>query len=132
MSDAMDVDHLAALARAATPGPWTPGRTAIFHASDILAQVFGGTAQQQDANVRYVAALSPDAVLSLLQRLRAGEQDTARLDWFDARCEAVASSDGQTHIANAWGLYAQCSSLRGAIDEQMIPEPEATANADIF
>ena len=70
----MNLDALAALAEAATPGPWEATRDPkakddwwLVHTdTDILAM----TGQQEAA---YIAAADPTAILALIARLRAAE-----------------------------------------------------------
>jgi hypothetical protein len=88
-----DLDRLEQLARAATPGPWQVDR--VNH--DGCARVCDGTCLgshadcdaivtadgfdhlgANDSNPDYIAAASPDVVLSLLAELRKLRRDLAR------------------------------------------------------
>lgn len=91
MPEPLDLDELARLADAATPGPWrsfeqiTDGgdwhgdrhRALVeLHTErgTVVAHAWGtGNRQDNTANAAYIAALNPATVLALLARLRAAE-----------------------------------------------------------
>ncbi len=75
-SDALDLDVLESLAKAATPGPWTefddegeaysrPPATGAF-----LVE-YGADADQKMRDIRYIAAVDPQTVLALIAALHA-------------------------------------------------------------
>ena len=68
----VDLEHLRALATAATPGPWEArpneliGGTAVYpHDSDREVADF-----TSEADARYIAAVDPRTVLNLIHELR--------------------------------------------------------------
>ncbi len=76
-SDALDLDALEALAKAATPGPWTPYET--VHADNYVTAgggvltgtvVCGPTYERE--NTAFIAAANPQTVLALIAAQRAG------------------------------------------------------------
>jgi hypothetical protein len=102
----LDIDALERLAREATPGPWKAsgpdvdmpgGRCAItFDASDHYAEPED---DQDFANARLIAALSPDVVLGLVARLRRAE---GALTWIEQNAK------GTVHLHNPDHWYPLC------------------------
>jgi hypothetical protein len=81
MADPLDLEGLEAVARAATPGPWTldePDRTAWFgevpvcDASQKYADTHWESPETALKNARYIATFNPSLVLSLITALRGG------------------------------------------------------------
>lgn len=78
-----DLDHLYALADGATAGPWTvtEDKCAACGGEWDIYQIPGGYhakfGRQEDA--AYIAALSPDVVKGLIERVKAAEQALALL-----------------------------------------------------
>lgn len=69
MTSPIDIDRLERLAREATPGPWrVPPSGDVVHgeAYDLLAIIY-----ESGADAEYVAAVSPDVLLKLLEVVRA-------------------------------------------------------------
>ena len=69
-----DIDALAALAEAATPGLWAHYRDTLRLHAHRLWLGFDDSARpekQHAANARYIAAMSPDVALALIAELRA-------------------------------------------------------------
>lgn len=86
MSDEIDLDKLEALARAATPGPWSTSidgpEGAEWDAGMAIAATYGrqkvfarAGGSYPRADQEYIAAASPDVVLALIERLRRAESD---------------------------------------------------------
>jgi len=68
----IDIDELAALANAATPGPWTAGSRCVRDSDGHGVAGEGYTTE--DADLAYIAAANPETVLALIERLRAAEE----------------------------------------------------------
>lgn len=73
-NDALDLDKLEALAKAATAGPWRlyrqpPGTVGVVNRNDETGRAVA--ASSSDANASYIAAMSPDVALAMIARLRA-------------------------------------------------------------
>ena len=88
---AVDLAALRAKAEAATPGPWsalTTGRASgdhwyIVDDGEALAYITandGSDEEQREPNARYMAAVSPDVVLALLDRIAELEADATDID----------------------------------------------------
>ena len=98
----LDLDHLEALAKAATPGPYEVqthyGEERLVdemtdHTFSCVRQEGGSfeddiahfhgedcTGIDDEANARYFAALDPESILALIAEVRALREDKARLD----------------------------------------------------
>lgn len=71
----IDLDNLERLAREATPGPWEDSWDGpdLYVASDTT--IITGLVDSQ-ADAAYIAVVSPDVVLALIERVRAAESWT--------------------------------------------------------
>ena len=85
-----DIDTLRKVAEAATPGEWRTWagpRQAFLEADDAAGEPYvfakGYASPRDDANLAYIAAANPTAVLDLLDRLAVAEAAVAR-------CRALA------------------------------------------
>jgi hypothetical protein len=111
----MTDDALVALAKAATPGPWEADYDDDCHTvmmyqegdsrgnfesqrewkceHDLTDDEVTPEAREQweeaDATARFIAACSPDVILSLVERVQRAEKDSARLAWLEARVQEV-------------------------------------------
>jgi hypothetical protein len=86
VSAPLDLDQIERLAREATPGPWrASGEYYLLEfVADMGALVLSAPGQrvsQSDraANAAYLEAVSPDVVLSLLERIKKAEAERDRL-----------------------------------------------------
>lgn len=95
-----DIKRLRSLANAATPGPWEyralpDGAHGVAHPHGWVDVVIG-VGESQAPDTRYIAAVSPDVLLRLIERLEAAEKDAARYRWI--REGIVAVTEGYVSI----------------------------------
>jgi len=95
-----DPKALRSLAEAATPGPWEArGHAVGFPGTGLARGEFHVVADtyEDPADARYIAAVSPDVVLALLDRLEAAERE--RDEWKQA---------SETHLRylSAWSTWS--------------------------
>lgn len=85
-SAAIDLDALAATAKAATPGPWEDSvddltnDVNVYHDQEQrlwVAQTGTEPGEQERANAEFIAAADPATVLALIERVRAAEEALA-------------------------------------------------------
>lgn len=69
MSDPIDLSRLRDLAREATPGPWREWKDQILIGEEWVHDL------PTYCDARYLAALSPDVLLALLDRLERAERE---------------------------------------------------------
>lgn len=107
----IDLDALEALARAATPGPWFADHDG--HRS-IGGPIGVGALRPWREDAAYFAALSPDVVLSLIERLRAAESLFAQaLNGLDACKAAADTARGSVHDAMRSARRAEIEAEEG-------------------
>ena len=100
----MRLAALAALAEAATPGPWENGGDEVYSGEretyQLIARIVGGWAMQE-ANAPYIAAASPDVVLALLAERDALLAEVDRLTAQHASCCEQNVAAERARIAEA-------------------------------
>jgi hypothetical protein len=117
------LDELETLAKSATPGPWrqctapdTNNTQAVCdHFFEFIARtdiVSIHSTEACEANARYIAAASPDVILSLLARLKRAE----------AVCEAARPVANRwrkhgVHASDVVAMIAALDALDGGNDE---------------
>ncbi|MCC6271387.1 MAG: hypothetical protein IT190_08925, partial [Microbacteriaceae bacterium] len=87
-----DLKELERLARAATPGPWTydgdtwelsaPSRKGKVEIATIETGWTEPMESEQQANIAYILAANPAAILSLIAELEQAKKDAERYRWF--------------------------------------------------
>jgi hypothetical protein len=120
----VDLDRLAELARAATPGPWTFGyrNDPDAPASVGVTSGLGRTAiamspryglKQFEKDAALIAACSPETILVLVERVQRGERDAERMDWL--RDRIMGCEDG----TEAWRILGlpNIPDFREAVDD---------------
>ena len=86
-----DLKELERLARAATPGPWTydgdtwelsaPSRKGKVEIATIETGWTEPMESEQQANIAYILAANPAAILSLIAELEQAKKDAGRYRW---------------------------------------------------
>lgn len=123
-----DLDALAALARAATPGPWCQDYKKFSHVyptgqsstlSKPIAVVNGGTHTGTMTNAAYIAAANPAAVLALIARVRELEGDAGRFKWILSRVRYAQVSEETWRADVHWHSTGGDLCDRDAIDAAM-------------
>ena len=86
-----DLKELERLARAATPGPWTydddtwelsaPSRKGKVEIATIETGWTEPMESEQQANIAYILAANPAAILSLIAELEQAKKDAERYRW---------------------------------------------------
>ncbi len=71
-----DIQELKRLAEAATPGPWENGCYEVYEVNGSADRICKGASAEDSA---FIAAANPTAILSLLTRIEALEQDAKHL-----------------------------------------------------
>ena len=89
-----DLKELERLARAATPGPWTydgdtweisaPSRKGRAEIATIETGWRDPMESEQQANIAYILAANPAAILSLIAELEQTKKDADRYRWLTA------------------------------------------------
>lgn len=79
-----DLTHLEELAKAATPGPWKHSNNFCIYSADLqqapLLRVMNPyELDKRVANLKHVAACSPDKILELIEFVRELEKEVERL-----------------------------------------------------
>lgn len=106
------IKELRRLAEVATPGPWhSPGLGEIHMSShDSVAQIcFQHDLADDDeqfgtqADADFIAAANPAAILSLLARIEALEQDAARYRWLRNQAPETIDDLGRLKTVDEFG-----------------------------
>lgn len=132
-----DLKELERLARAATPGPWTydgdtwelsaPSRKGKVEIATIETGWTEPMESEQQANIAYILAANPSAILSLITELEQAKKDAERYQWLRKSHHDDDSAIGVTreHM-NGWGRVVgkslRNSDLDKAIDEAIAKE----------
>ena len=123
---------LEALARVATPGPWSVDKK--YHAfitgadgkdvaqAESMVQV--KDTEQAVLDAAYIAAASPTAILSLIAKAREAEADARRFRWLldGNHCGMGHSEQGGPNLwrhSVSWDEYSNHTDIRAAIDDAM-------------
>ena len=132
-----DLKELERLARAATPGPWTydgdtwelsaPSRKGKVEIATIETGWTEPMESEQQANIAYILAANPAAILSLIAELEQAKKDAERYQWLRKSHHDDDSAIGATreHM-NGWGRVVgkslRNSDLDKAIDAAIAKE----------
>ena len=132
-----DLKELERLARAATPGPWTydgdtwelsaPSRKGKVEIATIETGWTEPMESEQQANIAYILAANPAAILSLIAELEQAKKDAERYRWLRKSHHDDDSAIGVTRERmNGWGRVVgkslRNSDLDKAIDEAIAKE----------
>lgn len=130
-----DLHALAALAEAATPGPWTAEDGDGMPGYDGMANVYGApeemgtvdrpsqriarvTYTQEDADAVYIAAASPDVVRELIERVIKAEALAAlaadMTTWIEG-CDSEQHRPGCPKFDNDYASTCTCEADEGNI-----------------
>jgi hypothetical protein len=76
----IDLDGLAALAQAATPGPWVVSLDGVYEA-DMSARItrVSGNPEVAHADAAFIAACDPDTILALVERAKDADRQRAAI-----------------------------------------------------
>lgn len=103
-----DIDEIRRLAGEATAGPWVVAESLAKHGLDLVRTAEGrfvADATAGAANARYIAALSPDVVLALVERCERMEKALTELleyaDTSDGSCYGTLSTTFVRDVAGA-------------------------------
>lgn len=104
-----DLKELERLARAATPGPWTydgdtwelsaPSRKGKVEIATIETGWTEPMESEQQANIAYILAANPAAILSLIAELEQVKKDAERYRWLAASCRSTSE-----HWGGRWSI----------------------------
>ena len=132
-----DLKELERLARAATPGPWTydgdtwelsaPSRKGKVEIATIETGWTEPMESEQQANIAYILAANPAAILSLIAELEQAKKDAERYRWLRKAHHDDDSAIGVTReCMNGWGRVVgkslRNSDLDKAIDAAIAKE----------
>jgi len=107
-----DLKELERLARAATPGPWTydgdtwelsaPSRKGKVEIATIETGWTEPMESEQQANIAYILAANPSAILSLITELEQAKKDAARYRWLQPALISGGALDDDNTLAKAF------------------------------
>ena len=105
----LDLKELERLARAATPGPWTydgdtwelsaPSRKGKVEIATIETGWTEPMESEQQANIAYILAANPAAILSLIAELEQAKKDAERYRWLAGHCRSTSE-----HWGGRWSI----------------------------
>lgn len=128
MSD-LDLDALAALARAATPGPWSVVNDCVMATTEVCAHGSSLTEVIADEvalriNLAHIAAFDPPTTLALIERARRVEAERDRLAATIERVRRLAAGQAEMserqpdEEAVGCGCGVDFPGVREALDHQ--------------